>query len=426
MNNTLSKTIYPELVETYFTSSIPLLSAYTDFLNLTQQYIDQVSTYIDYEIADSRCDFVSADSSFFTTLNNSFSSFDNEFIEYWIKKYNNSVNDIKQLVLSEIKTNNFYQDYSDSVGSLTNSIYTLTESVLPIFDIDSSKYSQPLVYSAPINNKLSTNTLCLLSAFSQKTTYVFRKNIENILVQDAISTSAHGFNLVTDFQHLVRMQSAIGGFTSILNNNFDQIFKLISFYANINNNSGYNPNNSNYNLQQIAPLIFNVNVEGVTGQIDLLGKKIKFIRDITTIQSVLGTNSTITQQAVNTTSIDVAYTKKSMSTQNTLPKEADNILPTNPSLAVNKYIINKPTITKGLVNTKVLLPTVPGFNTSVPPIPYIPSKLPSFQFSDPITSVYNKTKQTLSSLFTTIKTDFVSLYHSISKALFNSNPDNKY
>jgi len=409
--NTLNRTIYPQLVSNYFTSSIPLLSAYTNFLDLTQLYLSQVRTSINYEIVDSQSDFISADSSFFTQLNPNLSAFDNEFIDYWIQKYNNSVIDIKQIVSSSIISNNYFQNYSDSIGILVNSIYVLTESVLPIFDIDMSEYSIPYTYPASVNNKLSDNSTQVNTNLSQKTTYVFRKNIQNILIQNANSTQPHGFNLVTDFQHLVRMQNYLSNLVSVLNNNFDQVFNLVSFYTNLNNNTGYNANSVEYNLQQIQPLSISVSVEGKNQLVDLLGKKIQAVRNSFTIQNILDANSAILTNTPIITSIDTNTTMMITT------------LPTSLSVP------NIPTTPTSKINTQ--LPPIPQTPPipQVPQIPYNQPHQPSFQFSDPIATsaaTASNTGLSISNLIKGVTTNLTSFYNNIIQALFKSNPDNKY
>jgi archaellin len=80
----------------------------------------------------------------------------------------------------------------------------------------------------------------------------------------------------------------------------------VQFYCNINNKTGYNPNNTDYNQQVITPLDIQVNVEGGITSIDLLGKKIKYLRDNKTIKDILGVPQE-TQSNISTAVIDNSY-----------------------------------------------------------------------------------------------------------------------
>jgi hypothetical protein len=182
----LNRTIYPELVTTYFVSNSAMLSTYTNFLSICQLYVEQVSKSIEYEISNSSSDFVTADASFYLDLNKAYPTFDNEFINYWLKQYNNTITDIKTLVQKDIVGTNFYQQYSDSIGLLTNNICCLDDSTL---SLNSSQY--PTVYPTSLSNKLSKNTLSVTQQLSQKTTTLYHFHLIYKVLRD------HKITLIT-------------------------------------------------------------------------------------------------------------------------------------------------------------------------------------------------------------------------------------
>ena len=320
--NTLNKTIFPELVTTYFASSTALLATYTNFLSVNQLYIDQVKTSINFELADASCDFVTNNSNFFTSLNYKLSTYDNEFIDYWINQYNKSVNDIKNLVSTNIKKETFFQQYSDSIGLLTNSIFCLDDSTL-----SATSNIYPTVYPASIYSKLSQNTLNLAQYMSQKNTLLYRKNISNI-------------QLTPDTQDISRVQYYTQPLTQLLLQNFDNISNIVTYYCTINNNSGYNSNNTAYNLQFIAPLDIELNVEGTMTSVDILGKKIRYARDNKTIASILGTNEVIPTNTVSINNNFISSTTKNTTNVNVLSSEFINESFT-PSLSSQTSLANK-------------------------------------------------------------------------------------
>lgn len=280
MNNT--KTIYPQLVDTYFVSTIPLLSAYTNFLDLNQQYVSQTEDCIKYELSDSTADFITNNSTYFSTLNYKLSTLSNEFIDSWITKYNNSIHEIKQL-----SKGIFYQQYSDSIGLLVNSLFCLDDSTL-----NSTSNIYPTVYPSTIYSKLSKNTLKISEELSRYTTYTFRKNTKNL-------------SLTPDEESIKRIQSNLQKFSQVLSDNYQSVYKLVQYYNTISNQSGYNSNNTDYNIQSISPVIIKIAVESSQASIDLLGKKINRLLKDKSINNTLGTSNN--KQIKTTNTIDQEF-----------------------------------------------------------------------------------------------------------------------
>jgi hypothetical protein len=127
------------------------------------------------------------------------------------------------------------------------------------------------------------------------------------------------------------MRSIVPVLVTKLNADFDQLFKVVAYYCNLNDFSGYNLRDTTYNLQELPRLKYTENIEGVDVELDLLGKKINAARkDITLKQVLFAPPAKVTSNtAANNTFVQVPATTKSV----------------NP-VPVNSTAVNKPSTVK--------------------------------------------------------------------------------
>jgi hypothetical protein len=297
MPNTISKTINPQLLEVSFVNSTSLLTKYSNYLDLVSSFKDELEAYFRYDRSLYDSDFISSLTSFYGDLNNKYKDFDNEFIIYYIKKYNTLSDEIKKAVASSISKQNFLTPLSDSIGLLTNTETILTDWVIPISDVNVSTYPAPYTYPSNLKNKIRTASKNIATDLSKQTTTMFRNNIANIQFVYATTEEAHGSNLITDFKSYIRARSIALNVTQKLSIDFGNVFKLVSYYSNLNDYTGYNPGDTSKNLQYTSDVTYNLSVEGVQMQLDLLGKQINAARKDITIKQLLAVSS---QSAVKT------------------------------------------------------------------------------------------------------------------------------
>jgi hypothetical protein len=210
-----------------------------------------------------------------------FPTLDNQYISFWLKKFNSSVDLIKNNVypINPADNNSFFGSFSDSIGLQANSKIRLTDAVLPISDTQ-FKLGAPQTLPVSVNSKVSALTQNILNTAAKVTTGLFRTNIKQIQQPNVYtnafpqSQTAHGQNLVTDLNHYTVIQPAVSQFSQTVYSTFPRVSSYVGFLCNIGDLMAYNPrdtvnsqntssnNNQNLNQQVSTSLTFNLSVEG--------------------------------------------------------------------------------------------------------------------------------------------------------------------
>jgi len=286
--NSLTQTVIPALTDANYTNSVTFLQQYTNYLSIIQSFTDSVDRAIRYNKALNSSEVVNTATSIFTEVNNNYKTLDNQFLVYWLGKYTRAVSTIQQLVLSQAGANSIYGQLSDSIGLLSNTIYMLTDSVIPYNDIECTTYPAPITYPTNLANKIRPNSIQVATSLSKNTTTMFRQNIINIQFQYATSSESHGSNLITDIASYSRARKYVGTIVNQLQSDFAVMFKLISYFGNLNDHTGYNPGDYTLNQASLAGNIyFTMVVQGSNVNIDLLGKRVKDTRSSLTVAQAL-------------------------------------------------------------------------------------------------------------------------------------------
>lgn len=349
MASTLSRTINPQLVEVDFTNKYDFVQKYSNYLDLVANLKDELLAYFQYSTAFAQSDFVTPLQNFYTDLNGKYQKLDNEFLIYYIRKYNALADEIKNTIFSN-HPQNFLSPISDSIGLLTNTDVMLNDSVLPFNDLNVTLYPAPHTFPVALKNKIRPSANSVAADLSLKTTKMFRNNIINIQFKSADSTQAHGSNLITDFHAYLRTREFALQLTQKISSDFGQLFKLVSYYSNINDYSGYNPGDLSMNLQVTADATYTLSVEGAVLELDLLGKQINEARKQMTIEQVFLLHE---QNQTKPAPQPVAVAKNVNSTK---PVPLNSTAPVNNVLKNNPLRPNIPTST-----------AMPGSTT--PPMP---------------------------------------------------------
>ena len=306
-SNTGISTVIPVFTEANYTNSVKFLKAYTTYLNNLADFTSHIEMYIKYDKALNSSDFVNSTADIFTEVNSKVYSIDNQFLFLWIKRYNQSVDEVKKVISQSVGANNLYEKFSDSIGLYANSSYLLTESVIPFNDINCSYYNAPKTYPATLANKLRPASVAVAEKMSQLTTTMFRQNIINIQRRYATSVEAHGSNLITDIQSYSLARNYIEGIVNKLDNEFEAVFKLVTYVSNINDHVGFNSQDYGVNTAAVGRYQFTINVQGSPVLVDLLGKKLKIARSSLTIAKSLVSSGAVPTVPVTRESIDTNY-----------------------------------------------------------------------------------------------------------------------
>ena len=203
------------------------------------------------------------------------------FILWWVEKFNTSHHIVKNSLREALgDENEYFVNFSESVGQLRNFIDGYDSSTLPVWDLNTDmygdQYSIPSItpsvgsYCTKIQSKAFTSML------SRQTNKVYRSNLVG-LMDDAsrdtiipgpiahfnISIPAHGNNLVSDFQHAARIHGCVGDITQSIQEHLKGMFGVLELLRT--------RVNEKRNLKAKKILI---NVEGFTTAVDRLKHRI--------------------------------------------------------------------------------------------------------------------------------------------------------
>lgn len=285
-------TVIPQLTEVNFASNVDLLAKFTNYLDFVSDFTKQIEVYMQYDQAQYQGDFVTAETNTFTTIDSKKAELDPEFLAYYIKEYNRLVDAVKvEIQAKTSNTTGLYSNLSDSIGVLANINSIFTDSVVPVNDLDANIYPLSQPYPATLVNKLSPTAKSIAASMNKSVTTLYRHNIVNIQSTYATSSEAHGSNLITDINAYLRARQMIPALVSKLHSDFADLFTLVSFYCNLNDYSGYNPQDPTLNLQEIGRLKYTEVVEGTQVELDLLGKRIVSARKDVTLKQKLAATS---------------------------------------------------------------------------------------------------------------------------------------
>jgi hypothetical protein len=330
MIKTLTRTLYPELVDANIANSTKFLNEYSDYLTAVGaladelgDFIDETNASIDYRNALKSGNPVTNVASFFKDLDNKkLKTFNNDFIYFWYKKYQSSLDIIKAEIKKDEETrfsgsvdrdvdtynnltfsNEYLQgfnatsstrsknysylgDMSDSIGILANIGFKIDDATGYLWDVQCNK-GVPAPFPPTLHHKVSQNTREISFNLSKKNTSMMRTNLINLQrvskqstnaleTMAATSVQSHGTNLVGDMNFVVQFYTELPQIVQQLVNQFGQLYyEFISYFNTINDIQGYNPRVApTYNKQFITNIEFELDVEGTRQKLDLLQKKI--------------------------------------------------------------------------------------------------------------------------------------------------------
>ena len=162
-----------------------------------------------------------------------------------------SIGPLATLADTTLTPQSFFDNVSDSIGTLANSKYLQLDSTLPIFDVSQEYYGVPIPYSASTESKISNNTRNIAYNLSRNTTALMRRNLLNVaytvpanpenMASDA--TVAHGLNLINDLPTFTKINTALPTLVSNLASKYTaipRVFQFIQYLCNIGNQTAAN------------------------------------------------------------------------------------------------------------------------------------------------------------------------------------------
>jgi len=173
------------------------------------------------------------------------------FKMWWIEKFNTSHSVIKSDLIELLGDDNeFFVEFSESVGQLKNIADTYDTSTLPVWDVNVSSYGD--TYSIPSTTAgvakycMKPESIVFSDQISKQTNMVYRKNLSNMMEdpsRDSLITgtlpsfpgNSHGNNFVNDMQHFSRMYQNAETVDSAIRDHLKGLYDVLTLLSDREN-----------------------------------------------------------------------------------------------------------------------------------------------------------------------------------------------
>jgi len=192
---------------------------------------------------------------------------DNTFKLFFIEKYQSLSQEYKLKVSSLIQNNNYFDNFSEDIGYITDVSSIMDNNVNPYFDIFNSYYAYQTSIPATLNNKISKNELVLLKTFGFYADTLLKKNLTGLQYGNLNTNTArtsHGTNLITDILYYQRAVANQQSFITELQVILDNISNFIFFFKQLN------PRDLDPERKAILLKYTITNLEGLELKVDVL------------------------------------------------------------------------------------------------------------------------------------------------------------
>jgi hypothetical protein len=193
-------------------------------------------------------------------------SIDDQFKLYWYDKFLRSHKKLKEEYskLVTVDTLDYFTQLSDCIGLLARSSNHVTGVEIPIIDVDFTMLGEiPDVTHPYTDDKLDIETRVLIEEMSAKTNCLFRQNLVHTINLVGAASSAHGEDLVTDYEHWIRMLSVHGNLNSTVAETIGVAYDILQYIQTAENK------------QKIHSPVFSMVVEDSIIKVDFLKDKVK-------------------------------------------------------------------------------------------------------------------------------------------------------
>ena len=206
-----------------------------------------------------------------------------EFMLYWYNRFHtahkNVQTEYKRLITElyggdlddpeEVDSRDYFTKLSDCIGMIARSPNYVVGTEIPVIDTDFTILGEvPDVTSPVMDDKLDIETKVLLEEVSMKTNGLFRTNLSHMIETAASSRKCHGENLMSDYEHWLRMLSVQDMLTGIVADTIGRASKILEYIRNADNKQ--------FVHSPMIPLV----VENSMIQVDFLKNKIHSLTKI--------------------------------------------------------------------------------------------------------------------------------------------------
>lgn len=193
-----------------------------------------------------------------------------EFALYWIEKFQTTHSAVKDAYRQLITdpTQDFFTDFSDSMGILTRISDNIDSTILPLTDPEMDRLGLiPRPYAAILDDKITDNTKLAIFDMSKKNSVLFRNNLFKLLNVNTTNTLPHGENLVTDELYYKRMQSLSDELNGYVSDALGKVSNMLFTLRTL----------VNTNQQATVDIAYTEAIEESLVQVDLLKNKVQQI-----------------------------------------------------------------------------------------------------------------------------------------------------
>lgn len=215
-----------------------------------------------------------------------------QFIMWWLDKFHTSHKIVKNdLLLLLGEDNEYFVDFSESVGQLKNlQVYSDT-STCAVWDYDLEVFggTAPNVLPGVAEYNAFAETIDMVEKLSFNTNKLYRNNIKNIMEDPSadivnvgavpgFSQTAHGNNLVDDGNHVSRMWGMVDIVLESIEKHLKGLYVVLEMLSV----------KENYRISG-KPAVIDMKVEDCTQGVDLLKNKIKrYTEELNQTTSIFG------------------------------------------------------------------------------------------------------------------------------------------
>lgn len=162
---------------------------------------------------------------------------DNSFKLFFVEKYLSLSKQYRDRIDKLIQNNNYFSNFSDDIGYITDLNAIVDNNVNPYFDI----YNQQLIYQtnlpATIDKKITTDNLVVLKMFSYYANALLKVNLQGLQegnLNDYTAKTSHGTNLINDILYFKRAVANQQVFLTTIQDVLGDISSFILFFKDLN------------------------------------------------------------------------------------------------------------------------------------------------------------------------------------------------
>lgn len=278
-------TLLPDYVSFVQNTSLDFYLKSTNLLNALGSYLAEIEENIKFNKSLVTTDMLSSYGVLYNTLNetnftienfkvsndkietNGVKSLNNSFKLFFIEKYQSLSKEYKERVNTLINNNNYFTDFSDDIGYITDPPSVLDNNVLPYYDVFNQQYFYSQNVPNTINKKISIDEKIMLKTFSFYTDSLLRLNLVGLQegnITENTARTAHGQNLITDVLYYNRSVLNQQAFLSEIQVILGDISNFILFFKDLN------PRDKNPENKAILTKYTITNMENLEVKVDVL------------------------------------------------------------------------------------------------------------------------------------------------------------